>query len=163
MNKNNLDNVLKKAVHFSEYSSAWKILLPMVLVNKFLLDNTEAFYLSKYGLLRSEVDVLGTLYFNDKTLSPTELYEAMLFSSGGMTKVLKKLEEKKLISRIPSETDKRSLLVKIEYEGEKVIEEALSAAAEYQSKFFDVLDENEKKVIENAFKKLAYASLVDAE
>ena len=47
--------------------------------------------------MHSHIDVLASLHFNGNALSPTELYDAMLFSSGGMTKVLKKLEEKGIL------------------------------------------------------------------
>ncbi|MFZ3052955.1 MAG: MarR family transcriptional regulator [Sulfuricurvum sp.] len=161
MNKSHLDNILNNAVHFSKNSDAWKIVLPMILIDKFILDKTDAISLANFGLLRSESDVLVALFFNDKILSPTELYEAMLFSSGGMTKVLKRLEDKELISRLPSPTDKRSLLVQLESKGQTLIEKALLSIAEYQSQFLSILDDNEKKVIEQAFKKLAYALLVN--
>ena len=161
MNKSHLDNILNNAVHFSKNSDPWKIVLPMILIDKFILDKTDAILLTNFGLLRSESDVLVALFFNDKILSPTELYEAMLFSSGGMTKVLKRLEDKELISRLPSPTDKRSLLVQLESKGQTLIEEALLSIAEYQSQFLSILDDNENKVIKQAFKKLAYALLVD--
>jgi DNA-binding MarR family transcriptional regulator len=160
MNKTHLDNILNNAIDFSKNSDAWKIILPMILIDKFILDKTDV-SLSHFGLLRSDSDVLVTLFFNNKVLSPTELYEAMLFSSGGMTKVLKRLEEKELISRIPSSIDKRSLLVQLEVKGEVLIKQALLAIAEYQSQFLSILEESEKVVIENAFKKLAYALLID--
>ncbi|MDD3597057.1 MarR family transcriptional regulator [Sulfuricurvum sp.] len=160
MNKTHLDNILNNAIDFSKNSDAWKIILPMILIDKFILDKTDI-SLSHFGLLRSDSDVLVTLFFNNKVLSPTELYEAMLFSSGGMTKVLKRLEEKELISRIPSSIDKRSLLVQLEVKGEVLIKQALLAIAEYQSQFLSILEESEKVVIENAFKKLAYALLID--
>lgn len=160
MNRTHLDNILNNATNFSNNSDAWKIILPMILIDKFILDKTDI-SLSHFGLLRSDSDVLVTLFFNNKVLSPTELYEAMLFSSGGMTKVLKRLEEKELISRIPSSIDKRSLLVQLEVKGEVLIKQALLAIAEYQSQFLSILEESEKVVIENAFKKLAYALLID--
>lgn len=160
MNKTHLDNILNNAIDFSKNSDAWKIILPMILIDKFILDKTDI-SLSHFGLLRSDSDVLVTLFFNNKVLSPTELYEAMLFSSGGMTKVLKRLEEKELISRIPSSIDKRSQLVQLEVKGEVLIKQALLAIAEYQSQFLSILEESEKVVIENAFKKLAYALLID--
>ena len=160
MNKTHLDNILNNAIDFSKNSDAWKIILPMILIDKFILDKTDI-SLSHFGLLRSDSDVLVTLFFNNKVLSPTELYEAMLFSSGGMTKVLKRLEEKELISRIPSSIDKRSLLVQLEVKGEVLIKQALLAIAEYQSQLLSILEDTEKVVIENAFKKLAYALLID--
>ena len=160
MNKTHLDNILNNATNFSNNSDAWKIILPMILIDKFILDKTDI-SLYNFGLLRSDSDVLVTLFFNNKVLSPTELYEAMLFSSGGMTKVLKRLEEKGLISRIPSSIDKRSLLVQLEEKGEVLIKQALLSIAEYQSQFLSILEDTEKVVIENAFKKLAYALLID--
>ncbi|ADR35293.1 regulatory protein MarR (plasmid) [Sulfuricurvum kujiense DSM 16994] len=160
MNRTHLDNILNNATNFSNNSDAWKIILPMILIDKFILDKTDI-SLYNFGLLRSDSDVLVTLFFNNKVLSPTELYEAMLFSSGGMTKVLKRLEEKGLISRIPSSIDKRSLLVQLEEKGEVLIKQALLSIAEYQSQFLSILEDTEKVVIENAFKKLAYALLID--
>lgn len=162
MNKAYLDNVLDNSVHFSEHSCAWKIILPMLLVNKYVLDTSDG-KLAKLGLQRSDSDVLASLFFNNNLLSPTQLYEAMLFSSGGMTKVLKRLEERGLISRIPSTDDRRSLLVRLEEKGAKLISSVLLEVAEYQSQLLSVLDEEEKRVIETAFKKLAYVLLVDKE
>jgi len=160
MNKVYLDNVLDNSVHFSKHSCAWKIILPMLLVDKFVLDKSDTLT-ERMGLQRSDTDVLIALFFNNKILSPTQLYEAMLFSSGGMTKVLKRLEEREFISRIPSTDDRRSLLVRLEEKGETLIRKVLLEIAEYQSELLNVLDDNEKKVIEKAFKKLAYALLVD--
>lgn len=159
MKKSHIDHILNQAVNFSESSGAWKISLPIILVTRFLLDETEKRMFEQYGLIHSETDVLATLYFNEKLLSPTALYEAMLFSSGGMTKVLKRLEEKGLISRVPCTADKRSLLVQLEPKGEAVIEEVLHMVSQYQADFFAVLDEEEKRIVEKAFRKLAYASL----
>lgn len=132
MNKAYLDNVLDNSVHFSEHSCAWKIILPMLLVDKFVLDTSDA-KLAKLGLQRSDSDVLASLFFNNNLLSPTQLYEAMLFSSGGMTKVLKRLEMKGLISRIPSTDDRRSLLVKLEEKGEILIRNVISLSCSASS------------------------------
>jgi len=160
MNKSHLDNILENAAHFSLHSSAWKIILPMLLVDKFVLDKSDAL-IERFGLQRSESDVLIALYFNNNVLSPTQLYEAILFSSGGMTKVLKRLEEKKLITRVPSTNDRRSLLVQLEEKGETLIKSFLVEVAELHSQLLSFLEEDEKRVIEKAFKKLAYALLVN--
>ena len=77
-----------------------------------------------------------------------------------MTKVLKKLEEKKLIKRVPSDNDKRSKLVKIEPKGEKLLQESLKEIIKTNNKIFSVLDEKEKKELREIFKKLVY-SLVE--
>ena len=72
---------------------------------------------TQYDLLHSHIDVLASLYFDDKPLSPTDLYDATIFSSGGMTKVLKKLEERELIKREASASDKRSMQPAVDLPG----------------------------------------------
>ena len=54
-------------------------------------------------------------YISMETLSPTELL--WCFSSGGMTKVLNKLDRENLIKREPSLNDKRSTLICLTLEG----------------------------------------------
>jgi len=46
-------------------------------------------------------------------VAPINLYESLVFSSGGMTKLLKKLEDRNYISRVDNPIDKRSKLVRI--------------------------------------------------
>ena len=60
--------------------------------NKHIYNESESFYKTSYDLLHSDIDVLAALYFSNEnhSLSPTELYDATIFSSGGMTKVQKK-------------------------------------------------------------------------
>lgn len=89
--------------------------VPLALIYKYLFNENNQSLQEKYDLTLSEGDVLFSLYFNGKVLSPTNLYKATVLTSGGMTKILKKLQDKKLISRIPAKEDKRSMLVKIEF------------------------------------------------
>lgn len=72
--------------------------MPFFILHKKIFEGGNEILINKFGLNQTELDVLGALYYlggDDFTLSPTKLYEKLLFSSGGMTKVLKKLEEKK--------------------------------------------------------------------
>lgn len=76
---------------------------------------------ARHGLERGEFDVLATLQRNGPPyrLSPTELYTALMVSSGGLTYRLKRLEARGLICRIPSPDDGRSLIVELTAEGHK--------------------------------------------
>lgn len=106
----------------------------------------------RFNISNSELDVLGSLKMSggdEFTLSPTDLYERLLFSSGGMTKVLKKLEEKVFIKRVPNPNDKRSKLVKLTQEGEKILEVSLKAVIEEENKVFSNLNEEDRKVLKN--------------
>ncbi|MAD42741.1 MAG: MarR family transcriptional regulator [Arcobacter sp.] len=105
-----------------------------------------------FDISNSELDVLGSLKMSggdEFTLSPTKLYERLLFSSGGMTKVLKKLEAKTFIQRVSNPKDKRSKLVKLTLKGEKILDISLKAVIEEENKVFSNLNEEDRKVFKN--------------
>ncbi|MBP0047843.1 MarR family transcriptional regulator [Marinobacterium sp. AK62] len=56
-------------------------------------------------------------------ITPTELYRKLLVSSGGMTKILARLEDKGLIDRPANPDDARSRLVELTNRGKALIEE----------------------------------------
>ena len=117
-----------------------------MLYSKLLKEITE---LENGGLniSNSELDVLGSLKMSggdDFTLSPTDLYERLLFSSGGMTKVLKKLEEKEFINRIDNVEDKRSKLVQLTKKGKQVLDKQLKALILKENDVFSNLDEKDR-------------------
>ena len=81
----------------------------------------------------------------------------MVFSSGGMTKVLKKLEEKEYITRVDNQNDKRSKLVQLSKKGEILLNKALKDVVDLEKDFFSPLDEKEQKTL----KELIYKVLKD--
>jgi DNA-binding MarR family transcriptional regulator len=131
--------------------------VPLALLRKYIFNKNNQALQAKYDLTLSEGDVLFSLYFNGKVLSPTNLYKATILTSGGMTKILKKLQDKKLISRVASNKDKRSMLVNIEPKGEQLIESSLKDIIEMDNKVFSVLEEEEKNTLEHLLKKLVYS------
>jgi DNA-binding MarR family transcriptional regulator len=58
---------------------------------------------------------------------PTALYDALLISSGGLTKVLKALEARGLVARPPRSGDRRRRPVTLTEEGRAVVEQAMAA------------------------------------
>lgn len=92
------------------------------------------------GLTLTEFEVLVTLrgMAPPHQLAPTELYGAVLISSGGLTKVLRTLETKKLISRGKGEADGRSKPVRLTPKGcalaERVMAEVLHSDGELISR-----------------------------
>lgn len=77
----------------------FELTFPIMVIQKSIFAHSENFFKEKFDLLKSEVDVLASLYTNDKQLTPTQLYDLTIFSSGGMTKVLKRLEARGFIKR----------------------------------------------------------------
>lgn len=157
MKKQQLDNYFTNILQNEKESLA--LGLPISVLYKHIFQHNSQLLQSKYQLNHSELDVLAALCFNGKILTPTQLSDFTIFSSGGMTKILKKLQEKKLITRVASKDDKRSMLVKIEKKAENLIEECLLDIAKFESDLFDILDETEKKVLKKILHKLTYSLL----
>lgn len=131
--------------------------LPINLIYKSMYNESEQFFKSNYDLIHSDIDVMATLYFNGNALTPTELYSAAIFSSGGMTKVLKKLEERKLIFREASSNGKRSMLVCLTPLGEELIKECMDEVIKMKEKIFDVLSKKEKDSLKKILSKITYS------
>ncbi len=155
MNKEHLDNCYENII--KDEREVFGLTLPITLIYKQLFSGASILLQKEFDLVHSEIDVLIALFFNGKIMTPTALYEATLFSSGGMTKVLKKLEKRGFISRIPSSKDKRSMLVEITPKGEIIVEKSLKLLVQKDIEVFEVLDDEEREVLSKVLKKLVYS------
>lgn len=81
----------------------------------------------RYDLKLGEFDVLATLRRSGTPfrLTPSELINSMMLTSGAMTNRLDKLEAKSLISRQHSKEDRRSVTVELTQEGLKLIDQII--------------------------------------
>lgn len=66
-------------------------------------------------------------------LRPSDLYNAMFVTSGGMTKILRGLEARQLIARMPDAQDRRSVRVRLTTSGKSLIEDTMSAVQASQT------------------------------
>ena len=91
-----------------------------------ILDNARQ-EVAAHGLSLTEFEVLGTLrgVAPPHELVPTDLYSAILISSGGLTKVLHALERRKLIARAGSRSDRRSKPIRLTAKGRALAERAM--------------------------------------
>ncbi len=82
---------------------------------------------AQFSLHQGEFDVIATLRRSGDpyALTPTELYERLMLSSGAMTSRLDRLERKGLIGRAPAPNDRRSILVKLTPAGLALIDRIL--------------------------------------
>jgi len=134
------------------YNESVELTLPFFILHKKIYEGGNEILTNNYNLNQTELDVLANLYYlggDDFSLTPTELYEQMLFSSGGMTKVLKKLEEKKLIRRVENPNDKRSKLVQITKEGKNITSNSLKEILSYEETMFSNLDKKERVILKD--------------
>jgi len=89
-----------------------------------------------HGLSFMEFEVLVTLrgVAPPYELVPTELYSAVLISSGGLTKVLHALQKRGLVTRAEGETDKRSKPVRLTAKGRALAERVMADILEMDRK-----------------------------
>jgi DNA-binding MarR family transcriptional regulator len=89
-----------------------------------------------HGIGRAEFDVLATLRRTGAPyqLSPGALADSMMLSSGGTTARLDRLEKAGLVVRMPSPTDRRSVLVRLTDRGREIIDEAVAAGLAEQTR-----------------------------
>lgn len=112
--------------------------------------------LSKFDLNPGEFDVLATLRRSGKPyqLSPTDLYNSMMVTSGTMTNRIDGLEKAKLVERRPDPSDRRGILIHLTDKGFKLIEEAVEAHVENGHRIFSVLEESELETLNILLRKL---------
>jgi DNA-binding MarR family transcriptional regulator len=82
---------------------------------------------ASYGLNGGEFDVLASLRRAGKPyrLTPTELSNSLMVTSGGMTKRLNALEERALVRRERDPNDRRSSAVALTREGKRLVDTIL--------------------------------------
>jgi DNA-binding MarR family transcriptional regulator len=110
----------------------------------------------EFGLNKGEFKVLITLRQNndDFTMSPGELGEELLLSSGAMTNRLDKLEAAGFIAREPDPDDRRALIVRLTPAGIGKIDEAVNAAAHNEFAVVSVLTPAEQRRLNGLLRKL---------
>lgn len=133
-----------------------KITIPMTIVCNMLHAKGRHIY-EKEGLTQAEIDMLISLHVHNDGITAAEVADRMVFSSGGISKVVKKLEFKKLISKKDSKEDKRSSLIYLEDKGRDIALKCMPQFGENDKYFFDVLNETEKDILEKAYKKILYS------
>jgi DNA-binding MarR family transcriptional regulator len=112
-----------------------------------------------FGLDRGEFDVLATLRRSGPPfrLTPTELYTALMISSGGLTHRLDRLEKAGLIERTRSSRDGRSYLVALTGSGVTRAEAAFRADMANELPFLQSLDREERDTLAALLRKLVAA------
>lgn len=153
INSDLITNFYEK-VEMKELPEVFLMTFPIALIQKTIFSHSESFLKERYDLLNSEVDVLASLYTHGKILSPTQLYDMTILSSGGMTKVLKRLQDRALISRKEDVTDKRCMLVCLTQKGEELIIKSLNDISKECHKYFEVFTQEEIDTFSTLLKKI---------
>jgi DNA-binding MarR family transcriptional regulator len=108
------------------------------------------------GLQPGEFDVLATLRRSGDPymLSPTQLYEAMMISSGGMTNRIDRLESAGLIERRPDLNDRRGKLIALTATGRRLINETITRHVANEERLLSALTTTEQEKLNALLRKL---------
>jgi DNA-binding MarR family transcriptional regulator len=119
--------------------------------------------LAKVELPNWAFDVLASLRRQGVpyTMSPSELCEAAMLTSGAMTNRLDRLEDGGLVERHPDPDDRRSLAVQLTEKGKARIDEALKIRFEHANKVLSSLGESERGQLVDLLRKLIAARVTE--
>ncbi len=101
---------------------------------------------ARHGLNGPSFDMLATLLRSGPphALSPNQLLETMMVTSGTMTNRIDQLEKDDLVIRVRNPDDKRSVLVQLTGKGQKIIDAAVTDHVETQKKLVAGLSGDER-------------------
>ena len=136
--------------------------LPMAVLGR-LCDAAERIMREKFnpvfteaGLQQGEFDVLATLRRSGKpyALTPTQLYETLMISSGGMTARLDRLENAGWVERRPDPHDRRGRLIALTQTGRELLDETITRHVANEERVLASLSKAEQKQLDGLLKKL---------
>ena len=111
--------------------------------------------LAKHDLSLGQFDILATLRRNSPKggLTPTQLLESVMLSSGGMTARLDQLMKGGLIARSADAKDRRKVVVDLTAKGRKVIDAATATRFDEARESLPRLKPAEMKMLEDLLRK----------
>ncbi len=99
--------------------------------------------------------IFGPLYAAAKVLlTPTELYQTLMLSSGAMSTRIEKLVQRGFIERIASEDDRRSCKVMLTEPGQQKLDVALQDHLDNMEVMLEALNKDERLQLANLLKKV---------
>jgi DNA-binding MarR family transcriptional regulator len=120
--------------------------------------------LDPFGLRFIDYSVLRVLELvgEPHRMSPTELSEIVVRSSGGMTQILDRLERGGLIARTPDPADRRKVLVALTDEGMRTADEANARYAAERERLLADLSPEEVQRLDDAIHRLLEVMTADS-
>lgn len=121
-----------------------------------------AAHIRSLGLTPAQFDVIATLG-NTPGMPTRELGEKTLITKGTLTGVVDRLESKRLVRRVASQSDGRSQTVQLTKKGEALFKKVFPAHADYMAQAFNGFTEADYKKTEAVLRKLRGAFTTSGE
>lgn len=112
--------------------------------------------LSPFELAIGDFDVLAALRRSGAPhrLTPTQLYKALMITSGAMTNRLDRLESRGLLERTDDPADRRGILVCLTEAGRALIDRAVEAHVANEARLLSALTRAEQSALDATLRKL---------
>ncbi|MBA2470608.1 MAG: MarR family transcriptional regulator [Chloroflexia bacterium] len=116
-------------------------------------------YFGQHGISRPSWDILATLRRSGPPfrLSPTDLYRAVMRTSGAMTRRIDTLERAGWVTRGPDPADRRGIMVELTPEGLALVDAVAEGHVENERKLLASLSDDEQQTLAELLKKLLLA------
>ncbi|WP_413478187.1 MarR family winged helix-turn-helix transcriptional regulator [Vibrio hibernica] len=102
-----------------------------------------------------EFDILATLRRSQTALTPTELYQTLMLSSGVMSTRIESLVQRGLLQRLASEEDRRSCRVELTEEGITLIDLVVVEHIQNMESMLSPLNHKERDQLAELLRKLS--------
>lgn len=120
-----------------------------------MLESLQQECLEPVGLTFVEYSVLRVLM--DGGLSLSRLADAAVRTTGGMTKIVDRLERRRLVERTPDPSDRRGVVVGLTEEGRELSRKASDAYGVGRDRILERLSPSERRAIERGLERLVTA------
>lgn len=101
-----------------------------------------------------EFDILATLKRADEALTPTQLYQTLMLSSGAMSTRIEGLVKRGLVQRIDSAEDRRSCKVQLTENGMELVDTVVTTHVANLHRILSGLTREEQDTLATLLKKL---------
>ena len=108
----------------------------------------------RYGLTQMEYDILMFLHNNPQHNTAAEIVKVRKSTKSHVSISLKNLENKGLVERIQSETNKKHIEIVLLDKAELIVEAGINAQKEFAQDILSGLTEEEKRMCINVFNKI---------
>lgn len=111
---------------------------------------------AEFELHQASFDVLATLRRagSPYALSPSDLIASTMVTSGTMTNRIDQLEKAALVTRVQSEEDKRSFLIRLTPKGRALIDKAMEAHVNTLNRLTHMLSKKEQAALNRLLRKM---------
>ncbi|CDG21393.1 HTH-type transcriptional regulator pecS [Xenorhabdus poinarii G6] len=125
-------------------SSSMGVIGRLCRINKMIEQRLQRVF-KEYGLSAIEFDILATLRRNNTPITPTEMYQSVMLTSGAMSTRIEHMVQRGLIERTANAEDRRSCKVFLTPEGKSLIDKAVESHLENQIAILEPLTEDQQE------------------